>query len=165
MNNVVELGNHRIPTESLSHLKSGDGGGTFEGMSIIDAKIEAAEARTDTKFAGLKGSLDLINERLDNIKSATNGLRLNVWLAAATALGLGVAAMSFGASQFGNGVMVTTAAVQDSAEAKRIAQENAEEVRALRTDLGTLIQTIRQERTQPGMSPFEPWQSAPAPNQ
>lgn len=139
-------------------LKSGGGGGTSDGMSIVDAKIAAAEARTDTKFAQVLA-------RLDAIEKSTSGLRLNVWLAAATALGLGVAAMSFGSSQFGNGVMVTTVAVQDSAEAKRIAQENASEVRAMRQELGALIQAIRMERTAPGYAPVDPGPAIPAPNQ
>lgn len=145
MNNVTPL----RPADDLEHymppapnLKSGGGGGTFDNMSVIDAKIEAAEARTDTKFAQVLA-------RLDAIEKSTSGLRLNVWLAAATALGLAVAAMAFGASQFGNGVMVTSAAVQDAAEAKRIAQENADEVRALRQDITTFMQTIQQQRSAP----------------
>lgn len=148
-------------------LQSGGGGGTFEDMSIVDAKVAAAEARTDTKFAGLKGSLDLMNERLDNIQAATNGVRLNIWLAAATALGLGIAAMAFGSSQFGNGVMVTTAAVRDAADAKRIAQENANEVRALRNELGAFIQAIQHERPQPQLAPNDPrnFQFLPVPQQ
>src|SRR5690606_6890633 len=129
MNPVSNLDDHRrtwkrtVAADTAASSTSGSGGSIYTGMSIIDAKIEAAEARTDTKFAGLKGSLDLINERLDNIETATNGVRLNVWLAAATALGLGIAAMAFGASQYGNGIMVTTVAVQDAIDAKRIAEE------------------------------------------
>ncbi len=122
-------------------LKSGDGGGTYTGMSIIDAKIAAAEARTDTKFAQVLA-------RLDAIEKSTSGLRLNVWLAAATALGLGIAAMAFGASQFGNGIMVTTASVQEAMETKRIAQENADEVRALRSDFSAFIKVFEAAQKQ-----------------
>lgn len=150
MADVFHIDNYR-PTERAAPratpLQHGGGGGTYGGMDIVDAKIAAAEARTDTKFAGLKGSLDLINERLDNIERATNGVRLNVWLAAATALALGIAAMAFGASQFGNGVMVTSVAVQDASEAKRLAEENASEVKAMRQDLGQFIQAF--QKTQP----------------
>lgn len=123
--------------EKLSSLIFGGGGGTYDDMSVIDAKIAAAEARTDTKFAQVLA-------RLDNIEKSTSGLRLNVWLAAATALGLGIAAMAFGAAQFGNGIMVTSASVQDAQEAKRISQENARAVEAMRTELSTFISDFKQ---------------------
>lgn len=38
-------------------LKDGDGGGTLPPMEVVDAKIAAAEARTDTKFAMMTGEL------------------------------------------------------------------------------------------------------------
>ena len=38
-------------------LKRGGGGGTLPPMETVDAKIAAAEARTDTKFAMLTGDL------------------------------------------------------------------------------------------------------------
>lgn len=137
------------PAKVLTHdrfgsasLKSGDGDGTSGDMSIVDAKIAAAEARTDTKFAQVLA-------RLDAIERSTSGLRLNVWLAAATALGLGIAAMAFGASQFGNGVMVTSAAVQDAAEAKRLSQENTAELKRLSDQIQSFIQAFQPEPKQP----------------
>lgn len=132
----------------LSSLKMGGGDGTSGGMSeIVDAKIAASEARTDAKFVQVLA-------RLESIEKSTQGLRLNTWLAAATALGLAIAAMALGAAHFGNGVMVTTAAVHDAAAAKRVAIENAEEVRALRQDISALIQSLREttERSEQGSS-------------
>lgn len=38
-------------------LKHGGGDGTSSGMDSVDAKIAAAEARTDTKFTELRGDL------------------------------------------------------------------------------------------------------------
>lgn len=131
------------------NLKPGGGGGTFDSMSVIDAKIAASEARTDTKFSEVMGELRLINQRLGHVDDSVKGTRLNTWLAAATALGLALAAMALGSSQFGNGVMVTTAAVEDASQAKKIAQENAEEVRALRQDITTFMQAIQQQRPTP----------------
>lgn len=128
--------------QAVERLKTGGGDGTSGDMSLVDAKIAAAEARTDTKFAQVLA-------RLDAIEKSTSGLRLNVWLAAATALGLGIAAMAFGASQFGNGVMVTSAAVQDAAEAKRLSQENTAELKRLSDQIQSFIQAFQPEPKQP----------------
>jgi hypothetical protein len=48
--------NQKLSDENRS-LKQDGGGGTLPPVDIIDAKIEAAEARTDTKFAMLTGDL------------------------------------------------------------------------------------------------------------
>lgn len=160
MSKIVNLDNHRIQTGNLTGLKDGDGGGTSEGMSIVDAKIAAAEARTDAKF------VEVLSE-LRAIKDTTKGTKTTVILAAIAAVGVAIGAMALGASQFGNGVMVTSAAVQDSAEAKRIALENAAEVRALRNDFGTLIHTLQEGRGQKTPAPSNPpnLQFMPAPSQ
>lgn len=146
--------------EIATGLKSGDGGGTYSDMSIIDAKIAAAEARTDAKFVEVLAELHAI-------KDTTKGTKTTIILTAIAAVGVAVGVMALGASQFGNGVMVTSAAVQDSAAAKRIAEENAAEVRALRNELGTFIQAIQQERSQPQLAPNDPrnFQFLPAPQQ
>ncbi|MDR6954894.1 hypothetical protein J2X65_004270 [Ancylobacter sp. 3268] len=80
----------------------------------MDAKLEAAEARTDTKFAELlgevkamraelSGDMKSIGARLDHVERATSGVRLNIWLAAVAVLGLAIAAMAYGGQQFGLG--------------------------------------------------------------
>lgn len=79
-------------------------------MSEIDAKIAAAEARTDTKFAEMMGELRLINQKLEHVEKSTAGIRLNIWLAAATAVGLVVAVFSWGTSMFGVGMDAQTVA-------------------------------------------------------
>lgn len=127
---------------NASPLQFGGGGGTYNGMDVVDAKIAAAEARTDTKFAQ-------VLSRLDSIEKSTSGLRLNTWLAMATGVGLALAAMAFGATNFGNGIMVTTAAIQDASDAKRIAAENAAEVKALRTDIQGVIQALQTRQDSP----------------
>lgn len=91
-------------------LKRGGPGGTSGGMDIVDSKIAAAEARTDTKFAELRGDL---------AKFATKG---TVWAAAATLGGtilavlLGV--LAFGGDRFDAG-MSASSAVSAYSEAQR----------------------------------------------
>lgn len=77
-------------------LKHGGGGGTLPPMETVDAKIAAAEARTDTKFAELRGDLK---------DFATKG---TVWSATATIIASLVATflavLAFGGDRFDAGV-------------------------------------------------------------
>lgn len=61
----------------------------------VDAKIAAAEARTDTKIVRMEGKLDLLlskldyfNERITEVRSDSRGTRTNIW-----AVGIGLAAL------------------------------------------------------------------------
>lgn len=45
---------------------------------LIDAKLEAVEARTETKFAQLMGKLEALGVRLDGIKTSITDLRGDV---------------------------------------------------------------------------------------
>jgi hypothetical protein len=87
-------------------LKSGGPGGTSGGMDVIDSKIAAAEARTDTKFAELRGDL---------AKFATKG---TVWGAVGTAVALLLAVAAFGGDRFDAG-MSSSSAVASYSEAQR----------------------------------------------
>ena len=106
MNNVVPLLNeverrlagiaeHLPPEHGLKH--SG-GSGTSDGMDTVDAKIAAAEARTDTKFAELRGDLK---------DFAT---KTTVWQAVGTiivsVLGVLLAVLAFGGDRFDGGLSV-----------------------------------------------------------
>lgn len=77
-------------------LQFGGGGGTSGGMDIMDAKIAAAEARTDTKFAELRSDLK---------DFATKG---TVWGAVASGvvaiLGVLVGLIAFGGDRFDAGL-------------------------------------------------------------
>lgn len=84
-------------------LQPGGPGGTSGGMSdLMDAKIAAAEARTDTKFAQVLARLDHL---------PTTGA---IWAAAATTIisivGIMLAIMAFGSSWFGLGMDASAAA-------------------------------------------------------
>lgn len=50
-------------------LQQGGGGGTFDNMDIVDAKIAAAEARTDAKFAEMMGELKAMRTDLSHMPS------------------------------------------------------------------------------------------------
>ena len=82
--------------EENETLKRGGGGGMLPPMETVDAKIAAAEARTDTKFAELRGDLK---------NFASNS---TVWAASATAivsiLGVLLAVMAFGGDRFDAGM-------------------------------------------------------------
>lgn len=80
----------------MEALKQGGGGGMSGGMDTVDAKIAAAEARTDTKFAELRGDLK---------DFATKG---TVWGAVASGvvaiLGVLVGLIAFGGDRFDAGI-------------------------------------------------------------
>jgi hypothetical protein len=82
-------------------LKKGGPGGTSGGMDTVDSKIAAAEARTDTKFAELRGDL---------AKFATKG---TVWAAAGTLggtiLAVLLAVLAFGGDRFDAGMSASSA--------------------------------------------------------
>lgn len=77
-------------------LFGGGGGGTLPPMEALDAKIAAAEARTDTKFAELRGDL---------AKFATKN---TVWGAVGTALAIGLAVAAFAGDRFDSGMSVAS---------------------------------------------------------
>jgi DNA anti-recombination protein RmuC len=95
-------------------------------MSEVDAKIAAAEARTDSKFAQVMGEFRLLNQRFDHFEQRLgkveqrldhhelvfSSLRLNIWLASATTVGLVIAILSWGTSMFGVGLDAQTIAEQ-----------------------------------------------------
>ena len=86
----------KLAAENL-RLKQGGPGGTSGGMDPVDAKIAAAEARTDTKFAELRGDLK---------NFATKG---TVWGAAGTVLAILLAVAAFGGDRFDSGMSVSGA--------------------------------------------------------
>lgn len=75
-------------------LKHGGGGGTLPSVDVVDAKIAASEARTDTKFAELRGDL---------ARFATKG---TVWGAMGTALGIVLAVAALAGNRFDAGMSV-----------------------------------------------------------
>ncbi|MDP9838851.1 hypothetical protein J2T09_003623 [Neorhizobium huautlense] len=73
-------------------------------LSEVDAKIGAAEARTDTKFAELLGELRLMNQRLDHVEKSTSGMRSTVIGTGIGVLAVAIAVMAYGAQWFDLGM-------------------------------------------------------------
>lgn len=123
-------------------------------MSEVDAKISAAEARTDTKFAEMMGELRLINQRLDHVEKSTSGIRLNIWLAAATAVGLVVAVFGWGTSMYGIGMDAQSVADQSAKNVVEQAKPQFDAINArydrLEQQMGVILTAIEaQKRADP----------------
>lgn len=105
-------------------LKTSPPGGTPPPMDAVDAKIAAAEARTDTKFAQLRGDLQRLPSRAQMQADATS-LRNNVWGAALTALAITLAVVAFGGDRFdaGMGAGSAVAPVVEQQKARDAAQD------------------------------------------
>jgi hypothetical protein len=98
----IDLGPYR-QQKRPTPLHGGGGGGTFDGMSIVDAKIAAAEARTDTKFAELVGELRVIER-------STNGIKATTVLTGISVVAVVAAILSWGTAMFGTGMDAQTVA-------------------------------------------------------
>lgn len=127
--------------ERQATLQHGGGGGTSGGMDIIDAKIAAAEARTDTKFAEVLGELKAMRSDMSHMPST--------WAMVGTMGGFAVvivtvilAVMAYGGDRFDGGV----AFGQGSAEAKvaldKVTSENAAQTKQIEQLSGQLNQVL-----------------------
>lgn len=137
-------------------LQSDDGRSTFQSMSEVDAKIAAAEARTETKFATAKGELTAshaaIMGELRAIEKSTAGIKTTVVVTGIAAVGLVVAIFGWGSQMFGTGMDVQS--VSDHS-AKNVLQQVQPKFDAidkqfadLNVKIGTLIETV-QKTSQP----------------
>ncbi|MGK8640344.1 hypothetical protein ACRS7F_13305 [Brucella anthropi] len=143
-------------------------------MSEVDAKIAAAEARTDTKFAQVMGELatmradfngkfDTLGARLDHVEKSTSGIRLNIWLAAATAVGLVVGIFSWGTSMFGVGMDAQSVADQSAKNVVEQAKPQFDAINArydrLEQQMGVILTAIEAQKR------ADPTPLTPAPKQ
>ena len=72
----------RAEANPSENLKTVGGGGTSGGMDgLVDAKIEAAEARTDAKFAQVLAKFDSLTTEMRSIRNS-------IWTAAFAVMGL-----------------------------------------------------------------------------
>lgn len=85
-------------------LQQAPHGTSMEHMETVDAKITAAEARTDTKFAELLGELKLMNQRLDHVERSTSGMKSTVIGTGIGVVAIVIAVMAYGAQWFGLGM-------------------------------------------------------------
>jgi hypothetical protein len=77
---------HQLAGENVQPL-TGDHM-TDQTREEVDAKIAAAEARTDTKITRLEGKIDLVISKLDTVLEDGRSARSNMWL-----IGFGLAAL------------------------------------------------------------------------
>lgn len=97
---------HASESENRS-LKGGGPGGTSGSMDIVDSKIAASEARTDTKFAELRSDLQ---------RFAT---KQTVWGAVGTLGGLLLAVAAFAGDRFDAGISTSGAIASVTAEQRK----------------------------------------------
>lgn len=155
-------GGPEIPVKQLSseQLKRMGRSANITDMSEVDAKIAAAEARTDTKFAEMMGELRLINQKLEHVEKSTAGIRLNIWLAAATAVGLVVAVFSWGTSMFGVGMDAQTVADKSASIVIEKAQTEFQSINArydrLEKQIGLILTNMKTDDKPQNNSPILP---------
>lgn len=132
-------------------------------MSEVDAKIAASEARTDTKFTEVMGELRLINQRIghvdqrlghleqrmDRVETSFSAIRLNIWLAAATTIGL-VAIFGWGTTMFGTGMDAQSISDQSAKNAIQQVEPRLDSLEkrmgALETQMGTILTFIEGQK-------------------
>ena len=112
-------------------------------MSEVDAKIAAAEARTDTKFAEVVGELRLI-------EGATRGLKGTVIATGIAAVAVVIAVLGWGGQMFMSGMDTRIAAdraAQTAAEAveQRMSDELQRALRAIRMEAPPPAPTEQQQ--------------------
>lgn len=111
---------------------------------LLDAKLDAVEARTETKFAQLLGRLDLLVERVGNLKTdvghldgkmtIVEGKVINAkttMITTAIATGIAVAALAWGGVQlFQGGMGITAAAYQSGADSVLVGGSTGADIKA-----------------------------------
>jgi len=105
--NVAELDAYRKSRErpirpqafERSPLFGGGGGDTYDPMDAVDAKVAAAEARVDTKFAELRRDLDGFSTK----STVWRGVASTI-AAIVTAVGVILTVLAFGGDRFDAGV-------------------------------------------------------------
>lgn len=120
-------------------------------MDIVDAKIAAAEARTDTKFTEVLAELKLINQRMDHVEKSTTGLRSNIWGAALAAVGLSVGALAYGGQMFGIGMQASDVAGKAAIDATRPAmdaiqrdnQRQSRQIDRMHSDIQSILKAVQ----------------------
>jgi hypothetical protein len=98
----IEAGSNPFPLDELP-LKNADGSGTSPDVEIVDAKIAAAEARTDTKFAELRTDLAKDFGALSTQLASKPGTGTLIGTAVAI-VGILLAALSYGGDRLAMGV-------------------------------------------------------------
>ena len=91
MSNVFDHPAYNEVRQISESLKSGDGGGTFDGMEARVSRLEDKMDRVEGRLTSIEVTLARIEEKLDSKPGHWAVLALN-----ATLLGLALAAIGFG---------------------------------------------------------------------
>lgn len=75
---------------------------TVDSQSYIDARTDAVRAQNDARFAEVLSEIRNVGTRLDHIEKGQIS-SWQVWAAALTVFGAGLAVLAFGGDQFGLG--------------------------------------------------------------
>ena len=111
-------------------LQQGGGGGTYDGMDLVDAKIAAAEARTDAKFAEVLGELKAMRVEMSHGPSTWSMVATMGGFTAAT-IAIVLAALAYGGQMFGVGMdaqQVSERAVQAVQKANQPLQDDVRRI-------------------------------------
>ena len=122
-------------------LQFGGGGGNSGGMDVVDAKIAAAEARTDAKFADLKGDLRVIATSTAGLKSTVIGTGLAV-------IALTLAAMAYGGQMFGTGMDAQTVADRAAISVEQRLQSQLETASARYDEMSARLDAMSAESSE-----------------
>lgn len=129
--------------QELDTLKSAASGGTYNSMSEVDAKIEAAEARTDTKFAEMMGELRVISGKLEHLdenyretRTSISSLKSTVIVTAVTTV-LAIGGLFYTALQYGNSMF--TAGLDTQTIAEQSAKNALNQIQPSVDQLGTAV--------------------------
>ncbi len=121
----------------------------------IDASLQSVLAQVSASEARLQGSLDVVAARLEGLPK-TGALIAAAATTGVTVVGLIVGILSWGGDRFDGGVQVTSASVEQALEAKRVGDQNAEQLRLLTTaveSLATEIKAVSDRETLPQTPP------------
>ncbi|NKE77834.1 hypothetical protein [Ochrobactrum sp. MC-1LL] len=140
--------------KDTERLQSSTTSATSMFMSEVDAKIAAAEARTDTKFAQMMGELttmraeingkfETLSTRLDHVEGATKGMRSTVIGTGIGVVAVIIAVMAYGAQWFGLGV--DTQSISDQA-AKNVLIQAQPRLDNLEKQIGVILTAIEAKK-------------------
>jgi len=107
---------------------------TPETQRYVDQKIETAQARTETEFSRLQTQIAELPKARD--------IRVNIWGAAATVLGILIAVVALGIAFYDSGVQVAATSVERVVGTQQAVRENSERIDKLSEELNTKVDAL-----------------------
>lgn len=157
------LGSSQAGYEKRS-LKSGGGDGTFEGMEVVDAKIAAAEARTDTKFAEVLGELKAMRAEMTHMPSNRSMIG-TMGALSAVVLATVLAVLALAGDRFDGGVAYGIGSADAKLGLDRVIAENSaqtKQIEMLSNQMNQVLQAISREPQKQSGEPMPQFLPVPA---